>query len=117
MKFFGLVNFLSSFRNVKRVDRIESEELKSPNDISGILNVAGLLETLERNRLNVVLAIERADDNEGGIGVTLKLFKLANRIINTELGRIFRRRNDLEIIETNNGSMFFVLAKRAKKIK
>ena len=108
--FFSLFDFLSGFRNVKRVDRIESEELKSPNDISSVFDVAGFLEALEGNRLSVILAIERADNNESGIGIALKLFKLANGIINTELDRIFRGRNDLKIIETNNGSFVFVLA-------
>ena len=70
--FFGLVDFLSGFRNVKRVDRIESEELQSPNDIGSVLNVARLLETLEGDGLRVVRPVERANDDKGSIGVTLE---------------------------------------------
>ena len=44
---FGFVDYLPSVRDVKRVDRVNDEELKSPNDIGGIFDIAGFFEALE----------------------------------------------------------------------
>ena len=87
LSFLGIVDTFASFGNVVvAFERVHNVELKSPNDIGGVLNVARFLEALERDRLRVVRPIETADDDEGRIGVALKLLKLADGIINTELG-------------------------------
>lgn len=88
--------------------------MKSPNDIGSIFNVAGFLEALEGNGVSVIGAIERADDDESGIGVALEFFELANRVIDAELGGIAGRRNDLEVIEADDGSFGFVGAEGTK---
>ena len=41
---FGFVDFLSSVGDVERVDRVDDEELKSPDDIGSVFDVAGFLE-------------------------------------------------------------------------
>ena len=45
--FFGFVGFLPSVGDVERVDRIDDEELKSPNDIGSVFDIAGFFEALE----------------------------------------------------------------------
>ena len=44
---FGFVDFLPSVRNVERVDRVDDEELKSPDDIGSVFDITALLEALE----------------------------------------------------------------------
>ena len=44
---FGFVDFLPSVRDVERVDRIDDEELKSPDDIGSVFDIAGFFEALE----------------------------------------------------------------------
>ena len=79
----GVVDTFASFVNVVVVfERVHDVELQSPNDIGGVLDVARLLETLERNGLRVVHAVKTADDDKGSVGVALKFLQLANRIIN-----------------------------------
>ena len=114
---FSFVDFLSSVVDVKRVNRVDNEELKSPNDIGSVFDVAGFLEGFKGNSLRVVGTVERADDEESSVSVALEFFKLADGIINTEFGRIATGGNDLKIIKTNNGSFGFVKAKRTKKSK
>ena len=83
---FGVVDTFARLGNVVVVfERVHYVELKSPDDIGGILNVARLLKTLERNGLRVVHAIETADDDKGRIRIALKFLELADRIINAEL--------------------------------
>ena len=71
---FGFVNFLPSVRDVKRIDRIDDEELKSPNNIGSVFDIAGFFEALEGNGLCIVIAVETADDDKSGVGVALKFF-------------------------------------------
>ena len=115
--FFSFIDFLAIFRSVERVERVEYIELQSPDNISGIFDIPRLLEALEGNGVSVIGAIERADDDEGGIGVALKLLELANGIVNAELGGIAGSRNDLKVIEADDGSFGFVRAERAKQGK
>lgn len=83
----GVVDSFASFGNVVvAFELVHHVELQSPNDIGGVFNVPRFLETLEGNELRVVRPIETADDYKGRIGIALKFFKLANRIINAELG-------------------------------
>jgi len=89
LKFFGVVNLLAEVGEIAGIEMIEDVKLKSPDDIGGVFNVAALFEALEGNGLNVVLPIETADDEKGGVGVALKFFELANRIIDAELGGVF----------------------------
>ena len=58
--------------------------MQSPNDVGGVFNIARFLKALEGNRVDIISAIKTADDDESGIGVALKFFKLAYRIINAE---------------------------------
>ena len=67
--------------------------------------------------MGVVLAIERADDEESSVGFALEFFEFANRIINTELGRFFRVGDDLKVVEANDGSFFSVGTKRLEQGK
>ena len=115
--FFGFVDFLPSVRDVERVDRIDDEELKSPDDIGSVFDIAGFFEALEGNWLCVIITVERTDDDKSRISVALEFFELANRIVDAEFSRIFRGRYDLKIIETNDGSFSFVVAERFEKRK
>ena len=81
---FGVVDFFPSVGDVERVDGVDDEELKSPDDIGGIFDVARFFETLEGNGFGVVVAIERRNDEEGRIGITLKFFEFANGIIDAK---------------------------------
>ena len=72
--FFGFVDFLPSVRYVERVDRIDDEELKSPDDIGSVFDIAGFFEALEGNGLCVIITVERTDDDKSGISVALEFF-------------------------------------------
>lgn len=87
--FFGVVNLFAKVGEVSWTKMIEDVKLKSPYNVGGVLDVAAFLEALEGNGLHVVLAVERADDEEGGVSVALKFFELANGIINAELSGVF----------------------------
>ena len=87
--FFGFVDFLPSVRDVERVDRIDDEELKSPNDIGSVFDIAGFFEALEGNGFCVIVAVETADDDKSGIGVALEFFELTNGIVDAKFSRIF----------------------------
>ena len=89
LKFFGVVNLLAEVGEIAGTEMIEDVKLKSPDNVGGVLDVAAFLEALEGNGLHVVLAVERADDEEGGVSVALKFFELANGIINAELSGVF----------------------------
>ena len=83
--------------------------MKSPNDIGRILNVAGFFEGFKGNALGIVETIKRADDNESGVGLPLKVFKLANNLVNSLFGRnvgVFDR-NDLKVVKDENWSFIF----------
>ena len=83
---FGVVDTLAQVRKVVvALELVHQIELQSPNDIGSVLNVAGFFETLERNGMSIVGAIETAYNDESGIGVALKFLELANRIINAQL--------------------------------
>ena len=86
---FGFVDFLPSVRDVERVDRIDDEELKSPDDIGSVFDIAGFFEALEGNGLCVIITVERADDDKSGISVALEFFELANGIVDAKFSRIF----------------------------
>ena len=114
---FGFVDFLPSVRDVERVDRIDDEELKSPDDIGSVFDIARFFEALEGNGFCVIVAVETAYDDKSGVGIALEFFKLANGIVDAEFSRIFGGRDDLKIIETNDGGFGFVVAERFEKRK
>ena len=95
---FGFVDFLSSVRDVERVGIIDDEELKSPNDIGSVFDIARFFKALEGNGLCVIIAVERTDDDKSRISVALKFFELANGIVDAEFSGIFRGGDDLKII-------------------
>ena len=105
---------MSGIGNVAGIDRVKNEKLQSPNDISGVFNVAGFLEAVERNGLDIVVAVERADDEKGRVGVALKFLKLTDRIINAEFSGIFGRGDDLKVVKANDRSFLFIRAERFK---
>ena len=86
---FGFVDFLPGVRDVKRVDRINNEELQSPDNIGCVFYVTGFFEALEGNGLCVIVAVETADDDKSGIGVALEFFELTNGIVYAKFSRIF----------------------------
>ena len=64
--------------------------------------------------MRIVEAVERTDDDESRVSLALKVFKLANNLINGLLGRdvgVFER-NDLKIVENKDRS--FIFAERTK---
>ena len=67
--------------------------------------------------IGYVERVDRIDDEENSVGVALEFFEIANSIVAAKFCRIFGGRNDLEVIETNDGSFSFVVAKRFKKRK
>ena len=91
--------------------------MQSPDNIGGVFDIARFLETLERNRVDIVSAIETADYDESSIGVALKFFKLSNRIINAEFSRLARSGNNLEVIKADDRSFSFIAAKRIEQGK
>ena len=107
--FFSVVDLLAEVGEIAWTEMVENIELKSPDNVGGIFDVARLLETLEGDGANVVVAVEAADDEKSSIGVALELFKLANRIVNAEFSRI--------PVETNDRSVGFVGTKRLEKSK
>ena len=96
---------------------IEDVELKSPDNVRGVFDVAAFFERRKRDGADVVVAIETADDDEGRIGVALKFFELADGIINAELGRFATGGDDLEVVETNDGSFGLVGTERLEQSK
>ncbi len=90
--------------------------MESPDDIGGVFDIAGFLEGFKGNVLVIVIAIKRADDDKSGIGITLKRFEFVNDVVNTRLvgDKLFfvGRRNNLEIVETNDGGLIFIVAER-----
>ena len=107
LAFFSVINSLASLRNIRATfDLIQDVELKSPNNISGVFNTARLFETLERNGLIVVGAVERTDDDEGGVGVALKSFEFADGVVDAEFDIVFVMRNNLKIVEADDRSFF-----------
>ena len=77
--FLGVINSPADVREIiVFFELVHQIELQSPNDIGGVLNVAGFLKALERNGIRIVDAIETADDDERCIGVALKFLQLAN---------------------------------------
>ena len=113
--FFSLFNAFTKLGNVTvSFQFVKKVKLQSPDDIGGVFDIARFLETLERNGVDVVSAIETADNDESGISVALEFLQLANGVVNTELGGFTTGRNDLKIIETNDRSFGFVKAERFK---
>ena len=49
--------------------------MKSPDDVGGVFNIAGFFEAVERNGLDIVVAVERTDDDKSRISVALKFFE------------------------------------------
>ena len=90
LAFLGLVDFSARFGDeFAAFDFVHNVELKCPDNVGGVLDVARLLETLEGDGSDVVVAVEAADDEKGGVGIALELFKLANGIVNAEFGGVF----------------------------
>ena len=87
--FLSVVDLFAYVGEITRTKIIENIELESPDNVGGVLNVARFLEALEGDGLHVVLAIERANDEKGGVSVALKFFELANGIVNAEFGSVF----------------------------
>ena len=87
--FFGVVDLLASIGEVAEAQMIENIELKSPDNVGGVFDVAAFFETLEGYGLSIILAIETADDEKGRVGVALKFLELTNGIINAEFGSVF----------------------------
>ena len=85
--------------------------MQSPDDVCGVLNVAALLEALEGNGSDVVIAVETADDDKGRISVALEFLELADGIINAAFGSLFSGGDDLKIIEADDGGFGFIGAK------
>ena len=109
------IGFLSLFNNLpilgNRIDQkmVSAVELKPPDNVGGVFNVAGFFEGFKRNALRIVETVERADDNESGVGLPLKVFELANNFINSLFGRnvgVFDR-NDLKIVKNEDRSFIF----------
>ena len=107
--FFGFIDNVAIFGNSTVKKFIGTIKLKTPNNVGGILNVAGFFEGFKRNTLGIVETIKRADDDESGVGLSLEVFKLANNLVNSLLGgniEIFDG-NDLKIVKNKDGSFIF----------
>ena len=90
LNFFSVVDFFAGVRDVRATfNLIENIELKPPDNVSGIFNVAGLLERFKRNGICVIGTIEGGYDDEGGIGIALKDFEFANSVINAVFYGVF----------------------------
>ena len=87
--FLSVIDLLAHIGEVSRTKMIEDVKLESPDNVGGVLDVARLLETFKGDGLHVILAIETADDEKGGVSVALKFLELANGIIDAELGGVF----------------------------
>ena len=87
--FFRFFDLLACVGEAAEIQMIENVELQSPDNVGGVFDVARLLETLEGDGSDVVVAVEAADDEKGGVGIALELFKLANGIVNAEFGGVF----------------------------
>lgn len=64
VSFFSLVDNVAIFGNRAGEKFIGAVELKPPNNVGGILNIAGFFEGFKRNALGIVEAIKRAYDDE-----------------------------------------------------
>ena len=118
LAFFSVINSLASLRNIRAAfDLIHDVELKSPDDIGRIFDTTRLFETLKRNGLIVVGAVERTDDDEGGISVALKSFEFADGVVDAEFDIVFVMRNNLKIVEADDRSFFRLKAKRANTVE
>ena len=82
--FLCLVNLLTKRRGLVTFKFVDSVKLQCPNHVGRVLDVARLLETLERNGLRVVRAVETADDDKRSVCVALKFLELADGLINAE---------------------------------
>ena len=115
LNFFCVVDLFSQVGEIGGTEMIEDVELKSPDNVRGVFDVAAFFERRKRDGADVVVAIETADDDEGRIGVALKFFELADGIINAELGRFATGGDDLEVVETNDGSFGLVGTERLEQ--
>ena len=112
--FFRLVDFLAQFGQVIEVlEVVHKVELESPNDVGSVFDVAALLETLEGNGLRVIHPVEATDDDESSVSVPLEFFQLANGVVDTQLRRFARRRDDLQVVEADNRRTAFFGAQRS----
>ncbi len=114
LKLFGFVNTLARVAYIAGIDRVENEELKSPDDIGGVFNVARFFEAAERDGLDIIVAVERADDDKSRVSIALKFLKLTDRIINAEFSRILGRGNNLKIVKADDRSFLLNRAERFK---
>lgn len=113
--FFSLVNFFTHIGNAESIfELIQNVKLQAPNNVGGIFDISRLLETLKRNGVAVICAIERADDDESGVGFALKNFEFANCIINAVFRLFFRGRDDLQIVDKNYGRFSLTCAQRTQ---
>ena len=115
--FFRLIDFLAQFGQVIEVlQLVHKVELESPNDVSGVLDIAALLETLEGNGLRVIHPVETTDNDESGVGVALEFFQLANGVVNAQLRCFARRRNNLQVVKANNRRTAFLEHRGLSKV-
>ena len=77
-------------------------ELQSPDNVSGILNVAALLERFKRYLLIVIHSVKTAYHDKCGICFVLKCFEFVNNIVNASfIGNklpVSRRWNNLQVV-------------------
>ena len=106
VRVFSLFDDFAIFRDSPVAQIVGNEKLKSPNNVSGVFNIARFFEGFKGDRLRIVSAVERADDNESGVSVALKVFKFANNVINSLFcGSILKvGRNNLEVVKNNDRS-------------
>ena len=119
LNFFSVVEFFSNGGNIGAVfDRVGDEELKSPNDVCGVFDIAGFLERFKGDLRIVIDAIERTDYDEGSISVALEGFEFVNNVINASFVggkfKVVRRRDNLKVVNANNGRFVFVIAVRSQ---
>lgn len=113
VKFFGVVDFFAGLSNIgTEFNFVEDVKLERPDNIGGVLDIAGLFETLKGDRLSVIGAVETADNYESRVGIALEFLELANGVINAELNRIGVERHDLKVVKTDDGSFLLTVAQR-----
>ena len=76
--FFFVVDLFAQVGEATKAQMIEYIELKSPDNVGGILDATRLFETPKGNALYIVCPIEAADDDKGSIGFALKFLELAH---------------------------------------
>lgn len=116
VSFFSLVDNVAIFGNSAVEKFVGTIKLQAPDNVGGILNVAGFFEGFKRNALSIVKTVERADDDESGVGLALKVFKFANNLVNSLLRRNIRifDRDDLKVVKNEDRSFIFTKGTKFK---